>query len=363
MRIAGESGCPRMRKRWIAVVLALLLLTAAAGGLAAEPLYVHYIDVGQGEAALLQGPDFTILIDAGDLGKADVLDYLIELGIERIDLFVITHPHADHIGQAAQVMRGFAVREVWMSGYEHYTGTFEDLLDAVLESDADYFEPRTGYERRFGDLHLQVLNPTELSSYMHDTCIVLRAVYGDVAFLFTGDAEKSTEAAMVQQGLNLQAIVLQLGHHGSRTSSSLGFLLAVEPKIAVYSAGWQNEYGHPHPEVLTRLRALGIPVFGTDQFGSLVVRTDGRTYELEASKAGQFPAGWACDDLNTASFEQLQMIIHIGPERAQQIMEARAVRPFDSVDELRTRVDGIGDRRLAEIKAQGLACVKGVTDD
>lgn len=174
-----------MYRRWIGAALALLLLLGAAGSvLALERLCVHYIDVGQGEAAFLAGPDFAVLIDAGDLDGTEVLDYLKALGVETIDLFVVTHPHADHIGQAAQVMRSFTVREVWMSGYEHYTRIFEELLDAVLESDADYFEPRRGDQRQLGGLTLQVLNPMEPTGSIHESCLVLRAVYGQVAFLY-----------------------------------------------------------------------------------------------------------------------------------------------------------------------------------
>lgn len=355
-----------MRRRWMPLVLALLVLISAAAGsaLARGELVVHYIDVGQGEAALLQGPGFAILIDAGNIGGREVLDYLTQLQVEAIDLLVVTHPHADHIGQAAEVLRTFPVREVWMSGYEHYTKAFEELLDAVLDSDADYFEPRAGFERSYGELELQVLNPPqgELSRNVHETCLMLKAVYGQIAFLFTGDAEQRTEKALVARGLPLQAHVLQLGHHASRTSSALEFLVAVEPDAAVYSAGVGNDFGHPHPEVLNRLKILEIPVYGTDRYGTIVVRTDGQTYSLETEKKGQLNEEDILGgvDLNTASWEELQLIIHIGPERAGQIIEEREKRPFRSVDELKERIKGIGEKTLAEIKAQGLVCVKGV---
>lgn len=357
-----------MRTRLLALVLALLVLASAAGSaLARGELAVHYIDVGQGEAVLLQGPGFTILIDAGNIGGREVVDYLTRLEVEAIDLLVVTHPHADHIGQAAEVLRRFPVREVWMSGYEHYTRTFEELLDAVLDSDADYFEPRAGDKRSYGELELQVLNPPtgNLSRNMHETCLMLRAVYGQIAFLFTGDAEQRTEKALVGWGLPLQAHILQLGHHGSRTSSALEFLLAVDPDLAIYSAGACNDYGHPHEEVLTRLSILGIPVYGTDLYGTIIVRTDGETYSLAAEQKGRLGETeiQGCVDLNSASWEELQLIIHIGPDRACQIMEQRKTRPFRSVDELQSRISGIGPKRLADIKAQGVACIKEVNHD
>jgi len=352
-----------MRSRWIAGLFVLLFLVSAAWGAQAawDGLSVHFVDVGQAEAALLQSAECTILIDAGGPDGSEVVDYLRSLGVENIDLFIVTHPHADHIGQAVQVLGGFSVAEVWMSGYEHYTPAFEELVDAVLASDAAYYEPRTGYEQSWGGLTLQVLNPAQLRGTAHQDCLVVKATYGEISFLFTGDAEKNTEAELVQEGLPLEAQVLQLGHHGSRTSSSLGFLLAVNPKLAIYSAGLGNDYGHPHGEVVDRLRILGIPVFGTDQYGTIVIKTDGQSCELSASRWEEQPS-LQCVDLNTASFGELQRIVHIGPERAQQIIEERAKRPFRSIDELALRIEGIGEKRLADIKAQGLACVKEVSD-
>ena len=149
-----------MYRRWIGAALALLLLLGAAGSvLALERLCVHYIDVGQGEAAFLAGPDFAVLIDAGDLDGTEVLDYLKALGVETIDLFVVTHPHADHIGQAAQVMRSFTVREVWMSGYEHYTRIFEELLDG-FQLICVHFTPKIMQSYRF--FHAILLSSSSL---------------------------------------------------------------------------------------------------------------------------------------------------------------------------------------------------------
>src|SRR5690554_4661304 len=127
-----------MGKRRISIcLLVLLLLVGIAGTSFALPeMQGSYLDVGQAESTLLQGPDFTILIDAGDRSRAgvtDVAQHVAGLGVETIDLFIITHPHADHIGQARTILERFSVQEVWMSGYEHTTHIFEDLLDAIIE--------------------------------------------------------------------------------------------------------------------------------------------------------------------------------------------------------------------------------------
>lgn len=250
---------------------------AGASSAALEwPLIVHFFDVDQGDAILFQGEDFTILIDAGRHDRSDVVPHLERAGVDYIDLFIGTHPHADHIGQCAAVVRRFPVGEVWLSGETHTTLTFERCIDAILESEAGYREPRAGEAYQVGSARIEVLHPADLSGSPNNNSIVVRIVYGDVAFLMTGDAELEAELSMLERGHDVTADVLKLGHHGSRTSSSQVFLQAVQPALAVYSAGRDNSYGHPHWETLRTLEKLGITLFGTDVHGTVRVATDGR---------------------------------------------------------------------------------------
>ena len=242
---------------------------------------VYFFDVGQADATLLLGPDFTVLIDAGDYRRNDVVPHLESVGVKEIDLLIGTHPHADHIGQFPQVLEAFPVKEVWLSGDTSTTLTFERAVDAILASDAAYHEPRAGEVFQFGSLHIEVLNPDQLTGDFHEGSISVRITFGEVSFLFTGDAETHTEQAMLDRGHNLEAQVLQLGHHGSRTSSSLAFLEAVSPEVAIYSAGEDNPYGHPHDEVVDRLDRMDILLYGTDIHGTIVITTDGASYSVE----------------------------------------------------------------------------------
>lgn len=342
-------------------------------------LVVHYFDVGQGDSTLLTGPDFTIVVDAGRHDRSDVVGHLHNAGVDDIDLLVGTHPHADHIGQIPEVLHGFDVTEVWMSGDAHTTLTYERVIDAILGSDAGYHEPRAGEVFEIGSARVEVLNPSTISGDLHEGSISLRVVYGDVAFMFTGDAEASTELEMVASGRELGAQVLKVGHHGSGTATAPEFLEAVDPVVAVYSAGSGNQYGHPHRDVVGRLQARGIDVYGTDVHGTVTITTDGEHYTVStgSSDALQPIASTptttttttteaptttapvdegACApgqvDINTAGFEELQAIIHIDPDRAQQILD---LRPFASVDAM-DRINGIASVRLADIKAQGVAC-------
>jgi competence protein ComEC len=255
-------------------------------------LIAHYFDVGQGDATLLAGPDFTILIDAGRHDRSDVVPHLVTAGVQAIDLLVGTHPHADHIGQFPAVLGKFPVTEVWMSGNTHTTLTFERAIDAILASGAAYHEPRAGEVYQIGSARVEVVNPESLTGNLHQGSVSLRIIFGEVAFLFTGDAEAPTETAMIARGHPLHAQILQLGHHGSGTSSTLAFLQAVNPEVAIYSAGRNNSYGHPHDEVIDRLQSLGIAIYGTDVNGTIRVISDGATYRVEPY-AGQALQGLA----------------------------------------------------------------------
>lgn len=329
-------------------------------------LRAYFLDVGQGDSILLAGPDFTILIDAGRHDHDEVLPLLEEIGVERIDLLVGTHPHADHIGQFPEVLARFPVSEVWMSGDSNLTLTFERALDAVADSGAAYHEPRLGEVYQIGSARIEVLNPAELTGEPNEGSVSLRLIYGDVAFMFTGDAEEATEEAIIASGRDLRAQILKLGHHGSNTSSSLPFLQAVDPELAIWSAGIDNTYGHPSPETLTRLEELGVPVLGTAIDSTIVVVTDGERFEVEdfgpindivptpptpIAVAGCLPGQI---NINTASLAKLQEIEQIGPTRARELVN---LRPFHSIEDL-DRVPGIGASAIARIKAQGLACVE-----
>ena len=251
---------------------------------AATEMKVYFLDVGQGDSILLKGPDFTFLIDAGRHDRNDVVPYLEKYGVESIDLLIGTHPHADHIGQFPQVLERFAVGEVWMSGDTNTTKTFEEAIDAIAASGAGYHEPRAGEVYEIGSAHIEVLNPARLTGDVNEGSVSVRIVFGQIAFLFTGDAEEPTERAILARGYELHSQILKLGHHGSNTSSSPAFLQAVQPEVAIWSAATANTYGHPHAEVIARLKQTGLIVFGTAINSTIIVSTDGNSYRIDASR-------------------------------------------------------------------------------
>lgn len=244
------------------------------------PLTIHFIDAGQGDATLIEGPDFTILIDAGRHDDERVIRYLNSTRVDHLDLLIGTHPHSDHIGQFSQILNRYPVDEVWMSGELHTTYTFERALDAILASDAAYREPRAGERYEVGSATLDVFHPAELIGDLNNGSIVVKLTFSELSVLFMGDAELPAELEILNRHHPVQADILKIGHHGSSSSSSIPFIEEVNPQAAIYSAGRDNTYGHPHFEVISRLLDRDIGVYGTDRNGTMRLFSDGQTYTL-----------------------------------------------------------------------------------
>ena len=340
-------------------------------------LKVHFIDVGQGDSTLLQfsdeDEDFAILIDAGNWTGNEVVNYLSSQRVSQLDIAIGTHPDADHIGQLDQVINTLNVGEVWLSGNTNPSKTFQRLLQAINSKDVDYYEPRMGDQFEVGPLKIDVLYPKTISEHDNEESISLKLTYGKVTFILTGDATTDDELNMLQSGIDVTADIMKLGHHGSTTSTHPTFLQRVNPAVAIYSAGLNNTYGHPHDEVVNLVKGSNIQLYGTDVHGTIIVETDGKEYKVLTKKEGTItpsssgstakdeakvesaPIVGNCVNVNSATAEQLQEIIHIGAARAQDLIK---LRPFTSVDDL-GRIRGIGPARIADIKSQGLACVGG----
>ena len=253
-------------------------------------LAVHFIDVGQGDSILIEAPNGdTMLIDAGEHGnEKTVTEYIKEYGDGTLEYVVATHPHSDHIGSMDDVINAFKVKNVLtprLSKENTPTHAFyKDFLTAVKKSGAKTIAPKPGYTFPFGKGGTcTVLSPAAQSDDLNNMSVVLRLDWDDTSFLFTGDAASAAEKQMLagRYADLLDADVIKLGHHGSRTSSTAKFLKAVTPEYCVISCGKDNDYGHPHKETMEKLSKLDTTVLRTDTMGSIRMYSDGTTIYVE----------------------------------------------------------------------------------
>ena len=243
---------------------------------------VHFIDVGQGDATLIQTTGGSVLIDGGDNHMGGrVVDYLRRAGVTELTYVIATHPHADHIGGLIAVLNEMPVRTLIMPPVAHTTLTFERFLDAIEYNNVPLQAPVAGSAFSVGDVGFTIIGPNSAGhANLNNYSVSLRVTHGATAFIFTGDAEVPAEHEKIAAGHNLSADVLRVGHHGSSTSTTQEFLDAVRPSIAVISAGAGNAYGHPHNTVMSRLRTLGITIYRTDQHGNIAIVSDGATLRV-----------------------------------------------------------------------------------
>jgi beta-lactamase superfamily II metal-dependent hydrolase len=248
-----------------------------------ETLEVHFIDVGQADSILIKVPTGeNVLIDAGNNGDSELLDeYLKSQGVEKIDVAVGTHPHEDHIGSLDTVINNFDVEKVYMPKYAHTTKTFEDVLLAIKNKGLKISTPVPGNTFNLGEAKFSLLAPNgDNYKSINDYSIVLKMEYGSNSFLFTGDSEILSEKEILEKNYNVQVDVLKVAHHGSTTSTSDEFLNAVSPKYAIISCGEDNDYGHPHKEIVAKLDKKGIKILRTDELGTIVINSDGENLTL-----------------------------------------------------------------------------------
>ena len=243
----------------------------------------HFIDVGQGDAILVTTSDGNMLIDTSESKAREELDaYLKSVGVEEIKYLVLTHPDADHIGNADFIIQNYKIENIIMTDYVATSKTYERLLDAIEQSTASVIQAEAGFQFKIGALSNTVIAPNEDYDDPNEMSIVIKSTYGETSVMLTGDAEKKSEADTLKKwsAATFKCDILKVGHHGSDSSTTVEFLNAVDPEIAVISCGEGNKYGHPHDEIVDRLTAKGVKIYRTDIDGDIIFKTDGETFTL-----------------------------------------------------------------------------------
>lgn len=269
-----------------ALLLAAGWQAAAAQG---NKLRITYINVGQGDSALVQGPDgYAVLIDGGPAAAAPtVLAVLAAQGVSDLDVIVASHNDADHIAGLVDILGqpSLPVGEVWFNGYPADSETYRQFATAAANAGAPLQAVQYPADRLWGAAQVTILNPPANLSppfSQNNASLVALLRYGGQQFLFTGDIEQESEAQILLRGDPLAAAALKVAHHGSDTSTSPEFLAAVGPSAAILSVGANNSFGQPDPEVVARLQAAGAELWRTDQNGTIWLESDGAAYQVWA---------------------------------------------------------------------------------
>lgn len=257
-------------------------------GVKAE-LKVHFIDVGQADSILIQQGEQSMLVDAGNNDDGNLVkDYLQKQGIKNLEFLVGTHPHEDHIGGLDYVINAFKVGKLYMPKASSNTKTFTDVVNAAKNKGLSFTAPNPGESFKLGEATVTILSPNG-SGYedLNNYSIVVKVAFGNTTFLLTGDAEDVSEKEIMAKGFDVSSTVLKVGHHGSNSSTTAEFLSKVNPKYAVISVGKDNTYGHPKQNILDRLRGKNIPVYRTDESGTIVATSNGTSVTFSA-KSGTY---------------------------------------------------------------------------
>jgi competence protein ComEC len=239
-------------------------------------LIVHFLDVGQGDSIFIELPNGkTMLVDAGENYHGQgIIDYVQTIGYQKLDYVVATHPHEDHIGSMPYIVRNFEIGSIYMPDVTANTATFESLLKAIKAKGLRVKNGRTGVHIiKDGELTADIIAPDKPDeSNLNNSSIVLLLTFGNVSYLLTGDAETKELNAI---RADMHATVLKAGHHGSKTSTTQTLLKKISPSVTVISCGKNNDYGHPHAEVLKMLKSVNSSVYRTDRDQTVIVATDG----------------------------------------------------------------------------------------
>ena len=251
---------------------------------------VHFIDVGQGDSAIISAGGVNILIDAGESDRGDdVLLCIKELKINKLDYVIGTHAHSDHIGGLETVLSEIEVENIILSkppkGFTAELKAYTELMEAAKKANTKHIPAKVGDSFDIGKGRLSIIAPIS-NEYknLNDLSIVTRFDFGETSFLFTGDAEAAAERDILESGANIDTDVIKIAHHGAGTSSCKEFLEAVSPEYAVIEVGIENTHGHPTPETITRLQSLDAEIYRTDLNGCITAFSDGKDISFTAKK-------------------------------------------------------------------------------
>lgn len=341
-------------RKLISVLLMVACVFINTSAFAESNLTIHFLDVGQGAAAIIQCDGEVMMFDGGSAGNSSfIYSYLQNtLGLEHIDVMVASHPHEDHIGGLSGALNACSVGTIYSPVTEYDSKQFSSLLKYAGKQGLSLTVPAVGDTFTVGSATATFLSPAKAYANTNDLSLVVRIVYGDTSFLFTGDAEWDAEHDMVDAGHELSSTLLSVGHHGSNTSSSYVFLREVMPEYAVISVGKDNSYGHPSEDTLSRLRDVGALVYRTDLQGTITCVSNGHTLSFETEK-----------NVTADGLDRSMLIASAGPMstfnhgKQEYVLNTRSKKihlpDCASVDKMKEKNKAYSSETIEELESQG----------
>lgn len=272
-----------------AIIISISFLTQNNNVNYENKMIIHYIDVGQGDCILIQVNNKNLLIDSGpSSNRKDLLNYLEKLDIKKFDYIIATHPHEDHIGNMDTIIKRYNIGSFYSPKVITSSTTFENMISALVDKNLKINVLKKGVKGiDLGkNTEIEVFSPLEniSSDNLNDYSPIIKITFLDNSFLFTGDAEISTEDTVLSENNNLNCDILKVGHHGSSTSTSPDFLISANPSVAIISVGKNNSYGHPTSETLSLLNSYNIRTIRTDINGTVIAISDGKNINISTVK-------------------------------------------------------------------------------
>lgn len=246
-----------------------------------DKMIIHYIDVNQGDATLIQVNTKNILIDSGpESSKKNLLAYLNSINLDKLDYVVATHPHEDHIGNMQHIIKEYDILSFYAPKITSNTKTFEEMIDSIKSKNLkiNIIKEGTSSIDLGPNTSITVFSPSKYEyDNLNNYSPIIKIEYKNTSFLFTGDAEEEVENTVLQNNFPISSDVLKVGHHGSSTSTSTSFLSAVNPSISIISVGEDNNYNHPSNETIKKLQQNKSIIYRTDIDGNIVLISNGNT--------------------------------------------------------------------------------------
>jgi len=285
--LAISGALPRLIRKF---ENALEYSRAFSASLGDGEIFIHVIDVGQGDAILIQSCDGNILVDTGtNDSENELVAHLRACGVKTVDYLICSHPHSDHIGGADAVFENFEVRTLLIPYADEINLDIDSMILSMGDTAPLIIHPSRGDTFPLGDITITALTPIGSYDDQNDMSLVMKLTFGETSFLFTGDISEDIERALVDtyQDGELDCDFLKIAHHGSNTSTCTEFIDAVIPTVSVVSSGEYNDFGHPRHEVLERLRSGGCEeIYRTDKMSSIILKSNGDEITLVATREG-----------------------------------------------------------------------------